>query len=66
MCFMVLKGKEMRFEEKRVKEGKTEVRPPKVVEFVPPKARFGRRTWLSCGCMFGCRKWLTKPPIKAP
>ena len=44
--------------------------PPKVLferaKVRPPKVKFGRRTCMSLGGTLGCRRSLTRPPIKGP
>ncbi|KAG8635121.1 hypothetical protein MANES_17G119656v8 [Manihot esculenta] len=44
--------------------------PPKVLferaKVRPPKVKFGRQTCMSLGGTLGCRRSLTRPPIKSP
>ncbi|KAG8646416.1 hypothetical protein MANES_09G002301v8 [Manihot esculenta] len=85
---MVLNGKELSFEKKRLRRrlpgsaAESEVRPPNMgrfwERFWPPKAlfkrakvrppnlKFGRQTCMSLGGTLGCRRSLTRPPIKSP
>ncbi|KAG8655430.1 hypothetical protein MANES_04G047509v8 [Manihot esculenta] len=44
--------------------------PPKALfeqtKVRPPNLKFGRRTCMSLGGTLGCRRLLTRPPIKSP